>query len=293
MNADIDTKDSRMINLSKTILTVPLLICLLTGNTVAQQEMVSPVIKPAVKPVAQPVTEPGSRFFVDSGIGSPTCQGTPRLGCQAECCQSTSGAGCQASFFDQGCHDHFGRYWRVFGGWNWLDSAGIELEDLPAAEFDFKQGGGIGTALGKYITPQVRRELEFSFRRNSVAESDGDQPGDEVSVGSLRNYAIMGNLVREWRGSNRFRLNPYVGAGLGISFLEGDMVPAEQDYSISDTAFAYQAFAGVDRQIRARTKVFCEYRYFGTSRYEITSPAGVDTDRYSGHNIFFGLQFHR
>lgn len=274
-----------MIDFSRTILKALSIIGLLTGTTAAWQLEVSPVVQPVVQ------AESGSSL-IERG-GDTQARLVPHsLDCQSGC-QSAAGDCCQASFFDQGCHDHFGRYLRVFGGWNWLDSAGIELEDLPALELDFKRGGGIGTALGKYITPNVRRELEFSFRRNSAAELTGEGAEGEVPDGNLANYAIMGNLVREWRVPNRFRLNPYLGAGLGISFLEGDIVAAEQEYSISDTAFAYQVFAGVDRQIRARTKVFCEYRYFGTSRYEITSPAGSDGDRYSGHNVFFGLQFHR
>jgi len=219
-------------------------------------------------------------------------QGCQSGGCQAGGCSSNSG-GCHTSYFDPNCIDHFGRYVRVFGGWNWLDSTDIDLGAVPLSELDFNDGWGMGTAWGKYITPQVRRELEFTFRHNSAAElSDGILP-PAAADGSLRSYAIMGNLVRELGRGNRWGLTPYIGGGLGISFIDGDISSGGDDFAIDDTTFAYQGFVGLDRQLGMRAKVFCEYRYFGTGSFDIQGPANVNSDRYSGHNVFWGLQFQR
>jgi opacity protein-like surface antigen len=190
------------------------------------------------------------------------------------------------------CNDAYGcsdRYFRVFGGWNWLQDMDVNFQSTSGTDrATFNDGWAIGGAFGKYITQNTRRELEFTYRNNTpdVIFIPGPAPVDGV----VNCYSIMGNLIYEMPGLQAGGFKPYFGGGLGIAFVEGEMGGGA--ITIDDTAFAYQGFVGVDRQLNASTKFFAEYRYFGTSDIDIIAFIPT-TDRYQTNNLFFGLQFSR
>lgn len=230
--------------------------------------------------------------FVGESLENPTMQ---RTGCKSNCNEGYfSPEQCAGKCYNNCCFDDCGRYFRAFGGWNWLDSLETEAGNpqVPGVA-ESNDGWGMGTAIGKYITPLVRRELEFSYRHNSAAEIGFPMLAPIPLDGNVRSYSIMGNLIRELNIGNQWRLTPYVGGGVGIVFVDGNMTGGGDDYVIDATAFGYQGLAGVGRQIGARTTAFAEYRYLGTSNIDIAGPAATTADRYSAHNLFFGLQFHR
>lgn len=219
----------------------------------------------------------------------------PTVGCKANCGDSYFTAEqCAGCCYNNCCYDDCGRYFRAFGGWNWLDSLDTEAGTaLVPGDAEFNDGWGVGGAFGKYITPLVRRELEFSYRHNSASEFNIPAVAAIPLDGNIRSYSIMGNLIREFGIANPLGLIPYLGGGLGIVFVDGNMTGGGDTYSIDQTAFGYQGFVGMNRQISARAKAFAEYRYLGTSNIDIVGPVATTTDRYSAHNLFFGLQFHR
>jgi opacity protein-like surface antigen len=196
--------------------------------------------------------------------------------------QNQCGTGCDSC---GGCD----RYFRVFGGWNWLQEMDVNFQSTAGGDrATFNDGWAIGGAFGKYITERTRRELEFTYRNNTPDAIL--VPGPVPVDGVINCYSIMGNLVYELPGMQLGGFKPYFGGGLGIAFVDGNL--AGDDMTIDDTAFAYQGFVGVDRQLSAQTKMFAEYRYFGTSSIEIDAFVPL-TDNYQTNNLFFGLQFSR
>jgi opacity protein-like surface antigen len=196
------------------------------------------------------------------------------------------GSNCGDSCDPCGCSD---RYFRVFGGWNWLQDMDVNLQSTAGGDrATFNDGWAIGGAFGKYITERTRRELEFTYRNNTpdAVMVPGPVPVDGV----INCYSIMGNLIYELPGLQAGGFKPYFGGGLGIAFVEGEMGGGA--ITIDDTAFAYQGFFGVDRQLNASTKLFAEYRYFGTSDIDIMAIVPT-TDNYQANNLFFGLQWSR
>ncbi len=187
-----------------------------------------------------------------------------------------------------------GRYFRVFGGWNFLDDMEAALGTAAApADFEFRDGWVIGAAIGDYVSCNLRRELEFTYRHNSGDTAYiGRQPIGDID-GSIQAYSVMGNLVYELNNLNLAGFRPYTGGGIGIAFVDGNFNVLGDNYSIDDAAFAYQVFGGVDRQISHNARAFVEYRYFGTSDIEIVGPVATTEDKYVAQSLLFGIHFQR
>ena len=233
----------------------------------------------------RPIVGP-RRIPQDAPAATSDCGGGCGTGCGTGC------GGCGNACCDPCCS----RYLTLFGGW-----VGVQdFSDAPPAsnfnqiEASFNDGWGIGGAAGRRLTDRLCGELEFAYRNNE---------GDAVTVnqnpfpldGDLNCYSGMMNLRCEF-GDGRGRITPYAGAGAGFAYLEGESTSLPINYSVEDSAFAYQAFAGCLLPLGACTDWFCEYRFFGTDEVALNDPAarnppiGFD---YHSNNIFFGIRFCR
>lgn len=200
--------------------------------------------------------------------------GNDYFGCGDACCEAD--ACCESD-----------RYLRVFGGWNWLQDMELAFQTAQRGRVGFNDGWAIGGAIGKYMTENVRRELEFTYRNNTAESIFTPAP---VPIDGLLNcYSLMGNLVYEMPGLQIAGLKPYFGGGLGVAYVDGEFGGFG---TIDDTVFAYQGFFGVDRKLSGGAKLFAEYRYFATSEVDIEGPF-PSSDEYEANNLFFGLQLSR
>jgi opacity protein-like surface antigen len=178
------------------------------------------------------------------------------------------------------------RYLRLFGGWNVLEDVEFALQSAQQGEASFNDGWAIGGAIGQYRRENIRGELEFTYRNNTV--DSVLTPSPAPLDGLINCYSPMGNLVYE-SGMQMGGFKPYFGGGLGIAFLTGELVGFA---NIDDTVFAYQGFIGVNRQLSSEAKLFAEYRYFATSEFDIDGLVST-SDEYQASNLFFGLQLSR
>ncbi|MEM6834414.1 MAG: P44/Msp2 family outer membrane protein [Pseudomonadota bacterium] len=156
-------------------------------------------------------------------------------------------------------------------------------------ETEFDTGFAISGAFGKYFGP-IRGELEVAYQSNDVdthtgvsaggidlsAEDAGvlvtgaDNLGPTVSQlvadgqGDVSTVFVMANAYYDFRNSSDF--TPYLGAGIGIGFVDVDYSPSATPI-IQDnaTAFAYQVMAGATYDVSASTGLFLGYRFRGTS----------------------------
>lgn len=163
---------------------------------------------------------------------------------------------------------------RTFGGWSFVD-----------VENDFNRGWALGGSVGRYIRPQTRLDVEFTYRNNA-----GDQ-GADVD-GYLSSYSFMTNLVYELNQMQFSGITPYIGGGIGASIVNGSFTDNVLSYSVDDAAFAYQGIAGVQRTMNRNVTLFGEYRFFGTTNVDFSDSFTTSRSSYQAENVFIGVQLN-
>ena len=145
--------------------------------------------------------------------------------------------------------------------------------------------GGYGWANG------LRAEGELAYRYNDIDKVTGTGSG-ATSSGHLRNLSLMANGFYDFNTATRF--TPYVGAGLGGSFVQADKISSVNGRTLDDDrlAFAYQAIAGVKADIDDHWAVTADYRYFATLSPEFkTNLGGHATTENGSNNIVIGVRY--
>ncbi|HMO14492.1 MAG TPA: outer membrane beta-barrel protein [Pirellulaceae bacterium] len=202
------------------------------------------------------------------------------------------------SFFSEDDYSeiaYLGPYIRVLGGWNFLTD--IQTVNSNAASIlertgiDFRDGWAAGGSIGGYVNHALRSELEFSYRNNSADQIVDIINGNQSLNKKLNSYSALGNLIYDMDGLKTLGVTPYIGGGIGASYLRGNLQEEAANHKISDIVLAYQGLAGLHYEIAAGTRFFTEYRYFGTTNFGIKGPVTTIKDNSAAHNVFFGIQF--
>jgi OmpA-OmpF porin, OOP family len=157
----------------------------------------------------------------------------------------------------------------------------------------FKTGFGLSGAVGYRIYPNIRGEIEATFRRN---EADTDTATIVTGTGSAdqESYALMLNGYYDWHNSSRY--TPYIGAGIGIANVSN---PRFYNSGGSDTdtfeawTMAYQFMAGLSYEINTGFRpieIMVGYRYFTGEDAETDLPPapGDHSLPNDSHNIELG-----
>ncbi len=173
-----------------------------------------------------------------------------------------------------------GIYLGVEGGANWL--LNTTVNQPGAGSLNPQTGFGIGGVVGyDFLGPRV--ELETIYRSNN-ANTAFAPPGaapNPISV-NTQQTAIMANGYYDFLAGSRFV--PYVGAGVGIAFVNASGFPGGASNS---TQFAYQGIVGVGYNISDKMRVNLDGRYYGT-----TSPT-IGGGNWTNDNlgVMLGLQY--
>lgn len=196
-------------------------------------------------------------------------------------------------FFAKG----FTRTFTLMGGWNEVGggSSGLALsapeESLFSQITDSETGYAISGAMGRRHSRKLRSEIEFAIRENDADTSIalGFLPVNIDATASA--YSLMKNVIFEF--DNATRITPYGGVGIGISYIDVDVMATSiiGTDSVEDdtTAFTWQAIGGVAARINKATDFVIEYRYFATSELEFDTLGA--TDSYQANNLFMGVKF--
>ena len=201
----------------------------------------------------------------------------------------------------------FTRTLTVMGGANFLNALDSSENAVnPAVGDSFFEsifdrpdsGYAISFAFGRRHNHNLRSEIEIAIRGNDLATSGAvgtiDPVNTAVPLGvpsisedddRITTYSVMKNFIHDFK--NRSRFTPYVGAGLGWSYLDID---APSDGIDDGTgAFTYQAIGGVSTTLNKAVDLVVEYRFLGTSEVEVDDLGS--SIAYESHNIFLGLKF--
>ncbi len=112
-----------------------------------------------------------------------------------------------------------------------------------------------------YVSPRTSLRLGLGWM-NPKSEFEDDD--------SIRYIRVAGDIVRNWEGGN---IHPFVGAGLGIYFLQ----PKDNGESVGDseTKFGGTIFGGAEFFMNTTTTVKAEGRYHIVSNVNGLNPDGL------------------
>lgn len=169
-------------------------------------------------------------------------------------------------------------------------------------------GYAISFAFGRRHSRKLRSEIEVAFRSNDINRSGGlfalDAGAVDASVaavgdsniqqrdGTVNATSLMKNFIIDFENDTRF--TPYVGAGLGLSYVDvefGESSSADGEATFQDGQglFSYQAIGGVATELNSFTDFIVEYRFLGTSEVEFE---GLNQSlSYNTSTLFLGVKF--
>jgi outer membrane protein OmpA-like peptidoglycan-associated protein/outer membrane protein W len=179
-----------------------------------------------------------------------------------------------------------GAYVAIHGGVNFNMDNDAEVAGV-SGEVETDVGYAAGAAAGYAFGGGPRVELETTWRSNGV-----DNVGGFGTDGSLDSVSVMANAIYDVPlGMDFF---PYVGAGVGMSWVMADMTEPSsgRGFDDNDIAFAYQGIAGVGYNITQNVGMTLDYRFLGTTGLDFDTPAGkADYDAYYNHTVMLGLRY--
>ena len=173
-----------------------------------------------------------------------------------------------------------GGYVGIWGGYTFSPDATYERSSY-SFDLDVKETWALGFKLG-YTPPQAKYfsfEFEFSYLspdidRTVLAQAGTDYVSIDEASATLKNF--MFNVIAKYPEG---RIHPYLGVGLGLSYVEVDgtfrarlgAVNYTAYDSDDDMAFAWQILAGVDIDLTNNLVLDLGYRYFYTKpQFEVT-----------------------
>ena len=184
------------------------------------------------------------------------------------------------------------------------DVSGISGLDV---DFEFDRGFVIEGAAGYAHDSGIRGEFAVGYRQNDIDDITLSAGGATISVadvlsganiqlgGEVQAVSVMGNLYYGPDLGGGWR--PFVGAGVGVAFLDSELELTSGGTSVSasadDTVFAYQGMAGIEYDIPVDwggLALGLRYAYFATEDMELAP--GIEAE-YSSHAIMFGVRISR
>ena len=179
--------------------------------------------------------------------------------------------------------------------------------------FSVLDGYAVGGSIGRYVHPQGRSEIEFTYRDNRIGDFRRQRTVDDVLTvnavsdadGSMDSYSLMLNVLFDLEERRVGRMNLYGGGGIGVLYVEGDAtgnflpgLPGNPPVTFEwgDSSFAFQGLVGVNLPVRARWSWFTEYRYLGADSiqvHDVTNNVSQGNYQFDSHNVLFGCRVFR
>lgn len=163
--------------------------------------------------------------------------------------------------------------------------ASVTDSNLLGGEADLKKGYGLSGAVGT-TWEDLRVELELGYQRSRY---------DSISFGgpstNLDGHAsALSTMANAWYDvDTSWGVTPYVGGGLGMARVKSQIDTlgvTPVNLESRDTAFAYQAGAGVGFNAGPNLTLSAGYRYMGAANVDLY---GADAE-YRSHNVEAGAR---
>ncbi|MEO1243336.1 MAG: OmpW family outer membrane protein [Pseudomonadota bacterium] len=151
--------------------------------------------------------------------------------------------------------------------------------------------GAVGRAFGTK-GPQLRLEGEVAWRGGKLNNFDINNVPVAVTGNGFSALSFMTNGYADF--NNRSRFTPYIGAGVGVAQIKGDINAGANLLDDTATAFAIQGIGGVDIEVTENASLFADLRYFraiGTTMTLTGSAGSGDVDvEYDAYTVGAGIR---
>ncbi len=171
-------------------------------------------------------------------------------------------------------------YFTAHGGVAWLENVAYR-NDAGSGTLWFDPGARLDVAGGYLLTPALGVEVETGITYNRARGFVGTGFFDEDSV-YLVQIPLLANL--NWRIPTRWRLKPFISAGLGGVYTQLQDWSFLSDESSHDFTFGFQGAAGLRYQINARTELGLAYKFMGTTDHQLEHMDGTRS-----HSVLFSF----
>lgn len=158
-------------------------------------------------------------------------------------------------------------------------------------EVDYDAGWGLTGSVGYRFDFGLRTEAEMAYRHSDVDVVTGTGSAANDG-GGLHNWALMGNALYDFNTGTRF--TPYIGAGIGLAFVNADNMRSINALTFDDTktTFAYQGIAGFEVDLDGPWSFTADYRYFATPDVKVSAASGAKAEiENASHNIVLGIRY--
>lgn len=186
-------------------------------------------------------------------------------------------------------------YLGVHGGLNFAKDTEFNDSGATGVNVDHDTGSVWGVHTGYDFDP-IRIELEFSHRDDDVDDIVGSIAGvgDVSSSGSDNGDVNVDSLMLNgiYDFASQSKISPFVGAGLGIAWLDFNNVgrAGTQIADAKDSDFAWQGIAGLRADISEAVEATLSYRYFDTGGINVPLIGGPSIkEDYRAHSLMLGL----
>ena len=147
-----------------------------------------------------------------------------------------------------------------------------------------------------YQFEQARVELEFSSQFLSPKEFTRNRQNSPISVvgNNARAHTMLLNGYYDIPTGSKLR--PYVGGGLGLAWIDGNLTSSRPIASftvIDGTSFAYQLKGGVQYEVTKKGNVFGELKYFSISSYTARQGNNTNIDISSSNSFGFAVGYRQ
>ena len=151
----------------------------------------------------------------------------------------------------------------------------VFTNNITTIETEFNTGTRFGGAIGFRWNPEKsngmspRTELEINYSKNSADRLNfsGNGPGDETLAGDsqVSSIGILVSQYVDFRTQGR-KMTPYLGAGLGFSRVDFDLLYNAPGLNLSDkdTAFAWHITGGASFALTNNASTFFDVGYHQT-----------------------------
>jgi opacity protein-like surface antigen len=154
----------------------------------------------------------------------------------------------------------------------------LDSEIIDDADASYKPTIAVTSAVGYAFNQNFRVDLEYGYQ-----EADIDRiAGVNVDgAASLTVHTALANGYYNFKNSTQ--ITPFIGAGVGAAFLEGNLGSA----SASDTVLAYQGTAGASYSVNDHLAVTGSYRYLDTE----DGALGMQKASFSDNLVRLGMAY--
>jgi len=176
----------------------------------------------------------------------------------------------------------------------------VYSDSMDSIDGSKKSAYGGALAIGydwkpRFCTP-IRTEIEGAFR--TAAKRDFEAQRETIATHKRQVSTIFANVYwdLDFLGEGKSPLVPYIGAGIGVAFINSKLDTSRYDnvdFSTTQTNFAWNVGAGIAYKFTKNIALDVGYRYaqFGDAKLKFPPTPIEAKHKVSAHEVMAGLRF--